>query len=305
MTTDPFADLPAEDRATAEALVAAFASTTLERPSPVTTDAEDAETAELLATAFDGVVLDRPSPPRVAPSVSGADAGAQLVALPAPPHRRRSRWVAGLAAAAAAVLIAGAVLVGPGGSSSAWAAEPTTPSAQDTAAITAACAAPLSRGLGDLQSSGSASVDGGEAPAPELGDGPPTQLPPLVSLDLRGDIAFAVYQDADWTVSCVVKDDGGTWRDQGLQVGPGPSSVTSGIVAGGSTQLADGEQITTVSGSVPPGTQRVTFQLDDGTVVTASVVGSTWAAWFPGGSRIVPGSITAYDAAGAAAPLAG
>lgn len=294
-----FRDLGPADRATADRLLAAFDGVVLDRPSPVTSDAADDATAVLLVAAFDGVVLDRPAPV----DAEHAEAGAQLVVLPVPPRRRRARWLAGAAAAAAAVLVAGAVLVGPGGSSSAWAAEPRTPTAEDIAAVGAACSAPLGRGLGELEGSGSASVGGGEAPAPTPPDLPPTTLPPLVSLDVRGDVAFAVYQDRLWTVSCVLKRDGGSWRDQGLQVGPGSATATPGIVAGGSTQLADGEQITTVSGAVPAGTVRVTFRLDDGTVVTASVVGSTWAAWFPGGSRLDPGSITAYDSAGAELPL--
>ena len=49
---------------------------------------------------------------------------------------------------------------------------------------------------------------------------------------------------------------------------------------------------------VPEGAARVTFRLDDGTVVQASLLGTTWAAWFPGADRIDAASITAYDADG-------
>jgi len=117
-------------------------------------------------------------------------------------------------------------------------------------------------------------------------------------LDVRGDIAFAVYQDASLTVTCVLREDGGRWIDQGIQVGPGSSTTTPGIVAGGGTQTVDGEAISTVTGSAPEGAARVTFRLDDGTVVQASLLGTTWAAWFPGGGRIDAASITAYDADG-------
>lgn len=291
-----FDDLDAEPRETARLLQEAFAGVRLDRPSPVTTAEQDAETAQLVASAFDGVGMAAPAP------VAEPAPQAELVALPT--RRKARRWPALLAAAAAAALVATAVLLGPTGSSPAWAAEPRTPSSSDVDAIAAACVAPLARGLGQLQSSGALSVDGSpvDVPMPEAPQ-PPSSLPPLLVLDIRGDVAFAVYQDATWTVTCVAVQDGDGWRDQGVQAGPGSSDPQPGIVASGGIATVAGEQVTTVTGSVPEGTARVTFRLDDGTEVVASVRGSTWAAWFPGDRRLDPSSITAYDGSGAATPL--
>ncbi len=284
---DELDDLDAESRATALLLQDAFAGVRLDRPSPATTGEQDAETAQLVASAFDGVALAAPAP-EAAPQ-------AELVALPA--RRRPRRWPVLLAGAAAAVL-------GPTGSSPAWAAEPRTPTSSDVDAIAAACVAPLARGLGDLQGSGAVSVDGSpvDVPMPEAPQ-PPSTLPPLIALDIRGDVAFAVYQDAGWTVACVAVQDGDGWRDQGVQAGPGTSDPQPGILATSGAAAVGGEQITTVTGTLADDAARVTFRLDDGTQVEASVRGSTWAAWFPGDRRLDPSSITAYDDAGSATPL--
>lgn len=282
--TSPFDDLDGEARATAVELQRALEAIRLDRPSPATTQQQDHETAGLLAEAFAGITHEAAVP---APTAQGAE----LVALPSRGPRRR-RWPA-VAAAAAVLLIASALLLGPQGSSASWAAVPRTPSTSDVESVSRACAAPLARGLGDLQSSGSVSLDGSRPVDPAVAPGPPTSLPPLVALDVRGDVAFAVYQDEQWTITCVATADGDAWRDQGVQVGPGSAGQQPGIVSAGGSASIDGRQITTVTGTAPAGTTRVTFRLDDGTEVQASIVGTTWAAWFPGDRRLEPGSITA------------
>lgn len=293
MSTDPFDDLDPLDRATALDLLAAFDGVRLDRPSPVVEQREDADTAARLEEAFSAVTNVRPSP--AAENLPGASL------VPLPGRRGRRTRVPWLAAAAAAVLLATAVVLWPSGSSVAWAAEPRATSAADRADVQAACSAPLSRGLGQLEGSGSAAVAAGTAPAAPgapATDLPPSQLPPLSVLDVRGDVAFAVYQDATWTVTCLLRSDDGRWIDQGIQVGPGSSGATPGIVGSGGTQTVDGEAVTTVTGTAPTGASRVTFRLDDGTAVQASVLGTTWAAWFPGSATIDPATITAYDASG-------
>lgn len=290
MSPDQLDDLEPADRAIASDLVAAFDGVRLDRPSPAVQVREDADTAARLEEAFAAVTNTRPSP---------AAADVQPTSLvPLPDRRRRRSPLIWLAGAAASVVLAAAVVLWPSGSSVAWAAEPRVADAADRAAVQAVCAAPLARGLGDLESSGSAAVGGGEAPPAPAADAPPTALPPLAVLDLRGDIAFAVYQDASWTVTCLLRADGDRWIDQGIQVGPGSSGGTPGIVSGGGSQTVDGEALSTVTGTAPAGTARVTFRLDDGTVVRASLLGTTWAAWFPGSARIDPSTITAYDADG-------
>lgn len=295
MSSDRFDDLEPADRETASDLLAAFNGVRLDRPSPAIEQREDDDTAARLEQAFAAVTYSRPSP-----SVVDTDAAPSLVRLAPRPRGRRRTPLAWLAGAAAALLLAGAVVLWPSGSSVAWAAKPRDASAADRSDVAAACSAPLARGLGELEASGSVAVGGGDAPPAPAPDAPPTELPPLAVLDVRGDVAFAVYQDESWTVTCLLRADGDGWADQGIQVGPGSSGGTPGIVSGGGTQTVDGEALTTVTGAAPAGTARVTFRLDDGTVVRASLLGSTWAAWFPGSSRIDPSSITAYDADGSA-----
>ncbi len=291
--TTPFDDLDDGARETAMLVQAAFEPVSLDRPSPATTPQQDDETASLVTEEFAGITHDAAVPVPETLSMSKTQ-GAELVALPSRRPRRR-RWPVA-AAAAAVLLIASALLLGPQGSTASWAAVPRTPSATDVGSISRACAAPLARGLGDLQSSGSVSLDGSQPPPAPAAPVTPTSLPPLVALDVRGDIAFAVYQDEQWTVTCVATADGGSWRDQGVQVGPGSAGQQPGIVSAGGSAAVDGTQITTVTGSAPAGTTRVTFRLDDGTEVQASLVGTTWAAWFPGDRRLDPGSITASSA---------
>ena len=293
-------DLEGEDRETAIALLAAFEGVGLDRPSPVGSTTADAEAAALLARAFDGIHLDRPAPgdPGI-PAAAPVTPAARVVSLlPRPASRLRSPvWLAGAAAAVVALTLT--VTLSPGGSSVAWAAEPTTPTAGDREASATACGTPVARGLGDLESSGSASVTGADpAPAPERAPGVPESLPPLAVLDIRGDGALAIYQDSTWQVICLLTREGDAWVDQGISVGPGTGTSTPGVVFGSRTSWVGGDSVAYLGGSVPPGTSKVTFDLSDGTTVQASVLGITFAAWFPGERNYVPGSLVTYDANG-------
>ena len=302
-------DLEPDDRDTARAVLAAFERIGLDRPSPVGSAEEDARTATLLEQAVDNVRLDRPSPGRACQPVArhpDAHPVAPLTRTGPPPGRpagrRRTRaWLAGAAAAVLALTLS--LTLAPGGSSVAWAAEPTAPTAGDRDAAAAACGAPLARGLGDLESSGSASGDGAPAPAAGGGGpGVPDSLPPLAVLDIRGDGALAVYQDPTWQVTCLLARDGSAWVDQGISVGPGPGASTPGTLFSGRTSWVGGDSVAYLGGSVPPGTTKVTFELSDGTTVRASVLGATFAAWFPGERSYVPGSLTTHQADGSQAP---
>jgi hypothetical protein len=284
-------DLETDDVATAAALQAAFSGVTLDRPTPGADVRVDEDTAAAIQHAFGDVVLDRPVPTEMT--------RADVIVLPARPRRRPLAWL--VAAAAAVVALTVALTLLPGRDAVAWASEPSTATAADVVVAQKACSAPLARGLGDLQQSGSASVDGTTpaAPPPSPGDaGPPTALPPLAVLDVRGDGALAVYQDATWQVVCLLRRENGTWVDQGISVGPGRAAAPPGLVFGGGTSWAGGDQVSYVGGAVPTGTATVTFTLSDGSTVRASLLGTTFAAWFPGGASVVPGSLAAFDATG-------
>ena len=290
-------DLEPEDRDTARAVLAAFAGIELHQPFTVATAAEDAKAAVALEEAFDGVRLGRPAPGRT--TTGGISPPARIVALPGRtdgPRRAPVVWLSGAAVAVVALVLT--VMLAPGGSSVAWSAVPTAPTAGDREAAAAVCGAPLARGLGELESSGGASVDGAPAPAPapEPGEIAPESLPPLAVLDIRGDGALAVYQNRTWQVACLLTREAGAWVDQGITVGPGPGTSTPGAIFGSSTAWAGGDFVAYLGGSVPPGTTKVTFDLSDGTTVRASLVGDTFAAWFPGDRSYVPGSLLTYGA---------
>lgn len=291
-----FADLEPDDRGTALALFAAFKGVGLHRPSPVGSAEADELTAVLLEKAFDAVRLERPTPGADHdPGSARANGAPGLVVLPARKDAGRPGRAWAAAAAAAVLVLALVLTLAPGGSSVVWAAEPSTPTAADREAVATACSAPLARGLGDLESSGTARTDG--VPAPDPGPGPtvPESLPPLAVLDIRGDGALAIYQDPTWQVTCLLARERGAWVDQGISVGPGPSTMTPGVVFGSRTTWIDGDSVAFLGGSVAPGTSKVTFDLSDGTTVRASLLGTTFAAWFPGERAYVPGSLVVYD----------
>lgn len=296
-------DLEGEDSDTATALLAAFEGVALDRPSLARCTAEDEQTAELLAQAFDGIRLNRPAPVRTTTPGAPAIPPARVVALTTrSAGRRRSRvWLAGAVAAVLALTLT--VAVSPGGSSVAWAAEPAAPTQADRDAAAIACGAPLARGLGALESSGSASLPGADpSVAPESAPGVPESLPPLAVLDIRGDGALAIYQDPTWQVTCLLTRETGSWVDQGILVGPGPATGTPGLLFGSRTSWVGGDSVSYLGGSVPAGTTNVTFDLNDGSTVRASVLGTTFAAWYPGERNYVPGSLMTYDANGSPQP---
>ena len=81
------------------------------------------------------------------------------------PRRAPVVWLSGAAVAVVVALVL-TVMLAPGGSSVAWSAVPTAPTAGDREAAAAVCGAPPRPGIGELESSGGASVDGAPAPAP-------------------------------------------------------------------------------------------------------------------------------------------
>lgn len=284
-------EIEPQDRDTARALIVAFAGVELHQPFTVATAEEDATTAAALEEAFDGIRLDRPAP-------GGATKGVSPPAATAGRRRGHVVWLSGAAVAVVAMVLT--VMLAPGGSSVAWSAQPTAPTEVDREVAAAVCGAPLARGLGELESSGSAAVDGSAALAPEPGESAPVSLPPLAVLDIRGDGALAVYQDRTWQVACLLAREGGAWVDQGITVGP--ASSAPGAMFGSSTAWVGGDSVTYLGGSVPSGTTKVTFDLSDGTTVRASLVGDTFAAWFPGDRSYVTGSLVMYGADGRPRP---
>lgn len=246
---------------------------------------EDRATAADLRRSFSALTMDRPVPTGVAQPT---------YARPS----KRARWGLSAAAAAAAV-VAGAALLMPGAASPAWAAVPTTPSADDVAGAAAACGANLGQGLGTLEYSGSvaAPADGsttagtfdgaaGDAAPGGVGSGaavptPPTTLPPLQALDIRGTGALALYGDQDWQVSCLLYEVDGKWTSGGLTVTEAGAGAQPGLSGGGGTVRADGQTVSTLAGATMPGASKVTITLASGTTAEATVADGRYVAWFP------------------------
>lgn len=166
--------------------------------------------------------------------------------------------VTGTAAAVAGTLVA----LGGAGTQAAfagWSATPSTPSASQTSAVEATCAARLS---GASKNGASASTE------------------PVLA-DTRGPYTLVLYAQGQ----CFS--------------GPDFTSITGRRVTGGvstSTAYRDGSPYTIAEGPAAPNTSAVTLTLEDGSNVEATVANSSFAAWWPSTSR--PTSVTITGPAG-------
>jgi hypothetical protein len=260
---------------------------------------DDRATATALRESFAALTLDRPVPTPVPGRPTG-----------------RARWSLA-AAAAAATVVAGAALLLPEAASPAWASVPTAPTSDDVTEAVAACGANLGGGLGTLEGSGSVAAPadgststgtfegstGGAAPSGAGADDavptPPTTLPPLQALDIRGTGALAVYGDAEWQISCLLYEADGTWTSGGLTVTERLDNATPGLTASSSTVRSDGQTVSTLGGSTAPGATTVTITLASGTEAEATVVDGQYVAWFPEPIGAAAPVVRQFDAAGA------
>lgn len=140
-------------------------------------------------------------------------------------------------------------------------------------------------------------VAGGIAPDPQL----PTELPPLVSLDLRGTGGLAVFADDKWTFTCMLLSSGGGFETGPIMVSPTdslPPSDTLAVISGSQTTWADGRSLAMVSGTAPKGAAKVELSLPGQPAAQADVVDGRFSIWWFGSFDPATGTIRALAADG-------
>jgi hypothetical protein len=216
--------------------------------------------------------------------------------------QRRIRRLRAGAIAAVAALSAGALAVSltvGTNADAAWAADPEPVTDELIDEVSSACAAALNPGA--LEQSGSASA--AETPAgdslsaeeepPSAMLAPPTELPDLVAIDVRGNGGFAVFSTGDigaasTSVFCVVSlDDDTTVTSLSSEVGPTtPGSVGASFASG--TTVAGQAGSSTLTGSLVEGATSVEVVIDGLPTAQASIIDSRFAIWWPSsGSALV------------------
>ena len=217
----------------------------------------------------------------------------------------RTPFIAGVAVIAA--VAASVVVVGGDGARSpalAWSPNPTAATAADEEAARAACTSPdlASPGNGVVEVSGFISASPGDTGASALPSEMPTELPPLVSLDLRGTGGLAVFADDEWTFTCMLLMAGDRFETGPIMVSPTndlPPSDSLAVVAGSQMTWADGRSLAMVSGTAPSGAAKVELSLPGQPVAQADVVDGRFSIWWFGSFDPSTGSIRALDADGA------
>jgi hypothetical protein len=218
--------------------------------------------------------------------------------------RRRAVAIAAIAAVSAGAL-AVSLTVGPT-ADAAWAADPSPVTDELIDNVSSACAAALNPG--SLEQSGSAPVT--DTPAVEsLGTAPastddmlapPTQLPDLVAIDVRGDGGFAVFSTGDigtssTSVFCVVSLDGETsvtsLSSEVGQATPG----TVGVSFASGTTIAGQPGSSTLTGTLVDGATSVEVVIEGLPIAQASIVESRYAIWWPSTNSAL---VRQLDAAG-------
>jgi hypothetical protein len=209
-------------------------------------------------------------------------------------QRRIRRLRAGAIAAIAAVsagALAVSLTVGTN-ADAAWAAEPAPVTDELMNNVSSACAAALNPGT--LEQSGSASpsdaptVDslGTEQEPPSEVLAPPTELPDLVAIDVRGSGGFAVFSTGDigaasTSVFCVVSlDDETTVTSLSSEVGP-TTPGSAGVSFASGTTIADQAGSSTLTGSLVDGATSVEVVIDGLPTAQASIIESRYAIWWP------------------------
>ena len=220
--------------------------------------AQDQAAAQLLLNAFGSVEMKK----EVVTSDATSTNVVPLVQKSTRFGIKLNRWIA---VAAAGVIGAVALNVtGPAAPSMAWSPEPRSISQTETSHIGDVCADVVRKDIG--------------------------ALPPLVALDVRGTGGVGIYQDFEQQVVCFLRSADDRWEAFGVSVGTATDVLPVGLISSGGTSTTDGQSVNFVTGAVPPGTKKVTFELTDGRLVTASVYGTTFAAWFEGDVGFAPGT---------------
>jgi hypothetical protein len=204
--------------------------------------------------------------------------------------------VGGLGAVAAATVAATLVAVGgPGTPALAWSPTPSPVTADDGAAARAACSADLTP-----SDAGSPEREG----VPAAVEFPPAELPPLVSLDLRGSGGLATFADADWVVSCLLLDTGDGFErgpvvaERSGSAGTSDSSGGLALISASSTTWSDGRSISMLAGVAPAGATSVEIELPGQPTARADVTDGRFGIWWLGTLDGASTAIRALDTSG-------
>ena len=158
----------------------------------------------------------------------------------------------------------------------------------------------VSVSVGDATGSGGVVPSGGAPDAGSLGV-PPAELPPLVSLDLRGTGGLAVFADADWTFTCMLLKSADGFETGPIMASPTdalPPSDSLAILSGSQTTWADGRSLAMVSGTAPAGATKVELSLPGQPVAQADVADGRFSIWWFGSFDPSTGTLRALAADG-------
>lgn len=195
------------------------------------------------------------------------------------PKRRQNYYALAASIAAVAIVVSTVALPEP---TPAWAGEPKKPSASEKTAMLNVCSLAISRGLGELEGTGTASPDNTEAIKGEATlDATPTTLPPLIAIDRRGTGAVALFENSNWRVTCPLRLSGSTWTDQGLTVEGLSGTPNAGISSQSKTVWADGTGITVNSGVLSDPKTCPTYKTESGEKVSATCNSGRYLVWYP------------------------
>jgi hypothetical protein len=181
--------------------------------------------------------------------------------------------------AAVTVVVTSVMLPEP---TTAWAAAPKNPTASEQSLMLGVCSQAISRGLGELQGSGSASPGNENAASSNaLTATPPTALPPLIAIDRRGTGAVALFEDKQWRVTCPLRLSGSTWTDQGITVEGISATPNTGTVSLSKTVWADGTGVTVESGQLEDPQACLSYKTESGEKAQATCSSGRYLIWYP------------------------
>jgi hypothetical protein len=194
------------------------------------------------------------------------------------PRRRSTPALLGAGVTGGAAALAGTlVALGGTGTQAAfagWSATPTTPSASQTGAVEAACAARMAEAVRNAEAEAARNTDGSSEGVKKSGASVGSE--PLLA-DTRGPYTLVLYP---WG-TCFAGPDfmslSGRRGTEGVSI---------------STAYRDGGPYTIAQGPAAPDASAVTLTLDDGSSVEATVVDSSFLAWWPSTSRPTSETIT-------------
>ncbi len=215
--------------------------------------------------------------------------------------RKIRRGFIGVGATTAVVVTT--LVMGPGSGSSAlaWSPTPSEATTGDEEDARSACAVDswgIDREVNKDSSRDSGNPSAAAATAPDL----PESLPTLTMMDVRGNGALAVFSDSQWTVSCMLRRDGGRFERGPViaeEVMDTRSDEALDIRGIASTMWPDGTSTSMINGAVPTGDVSVELDIPGQPTAQASVSDGRFSIWWIGAyDESTTGEIRVLDSDG-------